>query len=128
MDVSKKRRPYTKRRGYLRKEPRTVAGEIIARIKQCSELQGEEIAALIGARDGKAISGFVYGKIRLTQEEADLLAMLYEDKCGEKITLTSPVLGVCHLCYTDFDMARFDAIPPPNKEQQTENDELEVKK
>ena len=50
------------------------------------------------------------------------------DKCGEKIALTSPVLGVCHLCYTDFDMARFDAIPPPNKEQQTENDELEVKK
>ena len=45
------------------------------------------------------------------------------EKCGERITITSPALNVCHMCYHDFDMGRFVEILPGSPEPKHKKEE-----
>jgi hypothetical protein len=42
------------------------------------------------------------------------------NKCGEKITISSKLPLICHLCYDDYDMGRFVEILPGSPEPKRE--------
>ena len=47
------------------------------------------------------------------------------DKCGEKITISSPLPLVCHLCYADYDMGRYADVLPGSPEPKRKTSEEE---